>query len=107
MPQIMLSKELSVNLGQDEHGEPRIVTLSEGLQEVDTELAEHWFVKAHAQEIISNVVLNQELQDTYTTLKAEYDALLIQSNEANKKITALEKQAKADAEKISELQRGQ
>jgi hypothetical protein len=107
MPQILLSKELTVNLGKDEHGQQKTVKLPAGLQEVDAEIAEHWFVQAHAQEITASATVNKELQDAYDALKADYDALVAQSDEATKKITALEKQAKADAAKIAELEKAQ
>ena len=107
MPQILLSKELTVNLGKDEYGQPNTLKLPAGLQEVSDEVADHWFVKAHAQEITSSVAANKELQDAFDALKAEYDALVVQSSEADKKITALEKKAKADAVKIAELEKNQ
>lgn len=105
--QILLTKELVVNLGKDGHGQQNTVTLPAGVQEVDAEIAEHWFVKAHSQEITASDAANKELQDAYDALKAEHEALIVQSNEATKKITALEKQAKADAVKIAELENNQ
>lgn len=105
--QIFLTKELVVNLGKDEHGQQNTVTLPAGVQEVDAEIAEHWFVKAHSQEITAFDAANKELQNAYDALKAEHEAILVQSNEATKKITALEKQAKADAVKIAELEKAQ
>ncbi len=107
MPQILLSKELTVNLGKDEHGQPNTLKLPAGLQEVSDEVADHWFVKAHAQEITSSVAANKELQDAFDALKAEHEALVAQSSEADKKIAALEKQGKADAVKIAELEKNQ
>ena len=104
MPQILLSKELTVNLGKDEHGQQKTVKLPAGLQEVDAEVAEHWFVKAHAQEITASVVVNKELQDKYDALKVDYDALVVQSSEATKKIAELEKQLKAKTTKTAEPQ---
>ena len=104
MPQILLSKELTVNLGKDEHGQQKTVKLPAGLQEVDAEIAEHWFVQAHAQEIAASVTANKELQDAYDALKADYDALVTQSNEATKKIAELEKQLKAKTTKAAEPQ---
>lgn len=107
MPQILLSKELTVNLGKDEHGQPNTLKLPAGLQEVSDEVADHWFVKAHSQEITPSVAANKELQDAYDALKAEHEAVVAQSSEADKKIAALEKQAKADAVKIAELEKNQ
>ena len=105
--QILLTKELVVNLGKDEHGQQNTVTLPAGVQEVEAEIADHWFVKAHSQEITASDAANKELQDAYDALKAEHEALIAQSDEATKKITALEKQVKADAVKIAELEKNQ
>lgn len=105
--QILLTKELVVNLGKDENGQQKTVTLPAGVQEVEAEIADHWFVKAHSQEITASDAANKELQDAYDALKAEHEALIAQSDEATKKITALEKQVKADAVKIAELEKNQ
>ncbi|MDY6450704.1 STY1053 family phage-associated protein [Acinetobacter faecalis] len=107
MPQILLSKELTVNLGKDEHGQQKTVKLPAGLQEVSDEIADHWFVKEHSQEITASDADNKELQDAYDALKVDHEALIAQSDEATKKIIALEKQAKADAVKIAELEKAQ
>ena len=105
MPQILLTKQLVVNLGKDEHGQQKTVTLPAGVQEVDAEIADHWFVKAHSQGITPSIAINQELQDNFDQLKVDHEALQIQSNAATSKITALEKQAKADAKTIADLQK--
>ena len=105
MPQILLTKQLVVNLGKDEHGQQKTVTLPAGVQEVDAEIADHWFVKAHSQEITPSIAINQELQDNFDQLKVDHEALQIQSNAATSKITELEKQAKADAKTIADLQK--
>lgn len=101
--QIYLSKALKVNLGQDENGQQINVDLPFGLQEVDAEVAEHWFVKAHSQEIPQSAVANQALQAEFEQLQADHTALQAQSDAATKKIAELEKQAKADAKTIAEL----
>lgn len=105
MPQILLTKQLVVNLGKDEHGQQKTVTLPAGVQEVDAEIADHWFVKAHSQEITPSIAVNQELQDNFDQLKADHEALQTQSNDATKKINELEAQAKADAKTIADLQK--
>ncbi|MEG2263604.1 MAG: hypothetical protein RSC68_04450 [Acinetobacter sp.] len=105
MPQILLTKQLVVNLGKDEHGQQKTVTLPAGVQEVDAEIADHWFVKAHSQEITPSIAVNQELQDNFDQLKADHKALQTQSNDATKKINELEAQAKADAKTIADLQK--
>lgn len=100
---IFLSKPLVVNMGKDQDGQQINLNLPQGLQEVDQEVAEHWFVKHHSQEITQDVVVNHELQEAYDKLKEEFDALQTQSDAATKKIADLEKQAKADAKTIAEL----
>ncbi|WP_347454056.1 hypothetical protein [Acinetobacter thermotolerans] len=101
--QIFLSKPLVVNMGKDENGQQINLNLPQGLQEVDQEVAEHWFVKHHSEEIPQSAVANKELQEAYDQLKADYEALQTQSDAATKKIADLEKQVKADAKEIAEL----
>lgn len=103
MPQILLTKQLVVNLGKDEHGQQKTVTLPAGVQEVDAEVADHWFVKAHAQEITPSVAINQELQNTHDLLTAEHEALKVQSAAADVKITELEKSGQAKDKEIEAL----
>ena len=105
MTQILLTKQLVVNLGKDEHGQQKTVTLPAGVQEVDAEIADHWFVKAHAQEITPSAAANKELQDAHDLLLTEHEALKVQSAAADKKIAELEKQTKADAKTIADLQK--
>lgn len=89
--QILLTKELVVNLGKDENGQQNTVTLPAGVQEVEAEIAEHWFVKAHSQEITASAAANKELQDAYDALVIEHEALKVQSAAADKKIADLQK----------------
>lgn len=103
MPQILLTKQLVVNLGKDEHGQQKTVTLPAGVQEVDAEVADHWFVKAHAQEITPSVAINQELQNTHDLLTAEHEALKVQSLMTDVKITELEKSGQAKDKEIEAL----
>lgn len=103
--QILLTKELVVNLGKDEHGRQNTVTLPAGVQEVAAEIAEHWFVKAHSQEITASAAANKELQDAHDLLTAEHEALKVQSAAADKKIADLEKQTKADTQTIADLKK--
>ena len=105
MPQILLTKQLVVNLGKDEHGQQKTVTLPAGVQEVEAEIAEHWFVKAHSQEITASAAANKELQDAHDVLVVEHEALKVQSAAADKKIADLEKQTKADAQTIADLKK--
>ena len=101
--QILLTKELVVNLGKDEHGQQNTVTLPAGVQEVDAEIADHWFVKAHAQEITPSIAANKELQDAFDVLKVEHEALKVQSAAADEKIAELEKSGQAKDKEIEAL----
>ena len=103
MPQILLTKQLVVNLGKDNHGQQKTVTLPAGVQEVDAEIADHWFVKAHSQEITPSVAINQELQNAHDLLTAEHEALKVQSAAADIKITELEKSSQAKDKEIEAL----
>lgn len=103
--QILLTKELVVNLGKDEHGQQNTVTLPAGVQEVEAEIAEHWFVKAHSQEITASAAANKELQDAHDVLVVEHEALKVQSAAADVKIADLEKQTKVDAKTIADLKK--
>ena len=78
LKQILLTKQLVVNLGKDEDGQQKTITLPMGLQEVDSEIADHWFVKAHAQEITPSIAINQELQNAHDLLTSEHEALKVQ-----------------------------
>ncbi|MDC5430806.1 hypothetical protein NRA51_12715 [Acinetobacter baumannii] len=88
--QILLSRPLSVNLGTDEHGLPRSHKLNAGLQTVDEEIADNWFVKAHCQEISSNDIQTGELQKQLEKANEDLSILQAQSDEATKKIEQLE-----------------
>ncbi|PUV05605.1 hypothetical protein DCD77_08305 [Acinetobacter baumannii] len=88
--QILLSRPLSVNLGTDEHGLPRSHKLNAGLQTVDEEIADNWFVKAHCQEISSNDIQTGELQKQLEKANEDLSFLQAQSDEATKKIEQLE-----------------
>lgn len=101
--QILLSKQLTVNLGRDEHGEAKTVVLNAGLQEVEQEIAEHWFVKAHSQEITSSDTHSHGLQVALDAANTELTALKEQSAAADEKIAEMTKQAAADAKTIENL----
>lgn len=88
--QILLSRPLSVNLGTDEHGLPRSHKLNAGLQTVDEEIADNWFVKAHCQEISSNDIQTGELQKQLEKANEDLSILQAQSDEDTKKIEQLE-----------------
>lgn len=101
--QILLTKELVVNLGKDENGQQNTVTLPAGVQEVEAEIAEHWFVKAHSQEITASAAANKELQDAHDALTTEHEALKVQSAAADVKIIELEKSGQAKEKEIEAL----
>ena len=101
--QILLSKQLTVNLGRDDQGEAKTVVLEAGLQEVEQKIAEHWFVKAHAQEITSNDAHSHELQTALDAANAAIESLKIQTTAADAEIEKLTAQAKADVKTIESL----
>ncbi|MEQ1067254.1 hypothetical protein ABLB96_15020 [Acinetobacter sp. XH1741] len=101
--QILLSRPLTVNLGTDEHGQPISVKLSPGLQYVEPEIADNWFVKAHCQEISSNDIQTGELQKQLDEANEALKALQTQSDEATKKIGQLEGDLKERDTEIANL----
>lgn len=101
--QILLTKPLVVNLGRDDQGEAKTIVLQAGLQEVEQEIAEHWFVQAHAQEITSNDTQSQELQLALDAANAAVESLTAQTTAADTKIAELTAQATADAKTIADL----
>lgn len=103
--QILLTKELTVNLGKDADGQQNTVTLPAGLQEVSADIANHWFVKAHAQEITLSMEANKELQDAFDALSVEHEALKVQCNTATLIIVDLQVKLAADAKTIADLQK--
>ncbi|MEA1228772.1 hypothetical protein ODQ17_05295 [Acinetobacter sp. IRS14] len=101
--QILLSRPLTVNLGVDEHGQPKSEKLSAGLQLVDAEIADNWFVKAHCQEITGNDLQASELQSKLDKANEELSILQTQSDEAAKKIGQLEGDLKERDTEIANL----
>lgn len=101
--QILLTKQLTVNLGRDDQGEAKTIVLQAGLQEVEQEIAEHWFVKAHSQEITAADSNSHELQTALDAANTELVALKEQSAAADEKIAEMTKQAAADAKTIENL----
>lgn len=101
--QILLPKQLTVNLGKDENGNPRTLKLEAGLQEVDQEIAEHWFVKAHAQEIPSNAAYTNELEGLIKEKDDEIAAMQIQLDKATEQIDKHAGEMKEKDKVINEL----
>ena len=101
--QILLSKQLTVNLGRDEQGQAKTVVLQAGLQEVEQEVAEHWFVKAHAQEVTSSDTQTHELQQALDKANADLKTLQAQADAATTKISGLTTDVKDRDEEIKNL----
>ncbi|KKW76144.1 MULTISPECIES: STY1053 family phage-associated protein [Acinetobacter] len=101
--QILLSKQLTVNLGRDDQGEAKTIVLQPGLQEVEQDIAEHWFVKAHAQAITPSDALSSELQVALDAANAAIESLTAQSTAADAMIDELEKASKAKDKEIADL----
>ncbi|NNP67549.1 hypothetical protein [Acinetobacter sp. Ac_5812] len=101
--QILLSRPLTVNLGTDEHGRAITVKLQAGLQSVEQEVAENWFVKAHCQELTQEDVENGELQKQVEQLQGDLKILQEQSDEATKTIEKLKGDVQEKDKEISDL----
>ena len=101
--QILLSKQLTVNLGKDENGNPQTLKLEAGLQELDAEIAEHWFVKAHSQEIPSNAAYTNELEGLIKEKGDEIAAMQIQLDKATEQITTYAGEVKEKDKEINDL----
>lgn len=101
--QILLSKQLTVNLGRDEQGQAKTVVLQAGLQEVEQEVAEHWFVKAHAQEVTSSDTQSHELQQALDKANEDLKVLQAQADAATTKISDLTTNVKDRDEEIKNL----
>lgn len=101
--QILLTKQLTVNLGRDDQGEAKTIVLEAGLQEVKQEIAEHWFVKAHSQEITANDVHSAEIQAALDAANTTIESLTAQTTAADLEIKKLTDQVKADAKVIADL----
>lgn len=104
MVKILLSRPLTVNLGRDENGQVKSVQLQAGFQEVEQEIAENWFVKAHCQEITSDDEQNAELLIQLDKAKADLIAHQTQSEAATAKINELENSLKERDQKIKDLE---
>ncbi|MDC4276278.1 hypothetical protein NQ637_17770 [Acinetobacter baumannii] len=101
--QILLSRPLTVNLGTDGNGQAITHKLVAGLQHVDAEIADNWFVKAHCQEISNNDIQTGELQKQLEIANEELSILQTQSDEATKKIGQLEGTIKERDTEIANL----
>ena len=101
---ILLTRPLNVNLGRDENGQVKSVQLHAGFQEVEQEVAENWFVKAHCQEITTDDVQNAELQMQLDKANEDLVVLQAQSDAATAKIIELENTVKERDQKIKDLE---
>ncbi|WP_284118245.1 STY1053 family phage-associated protein [Acinetobacter seifertii] len=100
---ILLGKQLTVNLGRDKQGEAKTVVLQEGLQEVEEDIAKHWFVAAHAQEIPENSAYSSELENLIQHKDEEIAAMQIQIDEAGKQILKHDEEMKAKDKELGDL----
>lgn len=75
---ILLNSPLAVHLTKDQR-----IDLHAGLQEVDQAVAEHWFVKAHAQEITEDTVQMDAKQKELEGALLELDEVKTQLEQAN------------------------
>ena len=101
--QILLSKQLTVNLGRDDQGEAKTIVLQPGLQEVEQDIAEHWFVKAHSQAITSSDALSGELQVALDAANAAIESLTTQSEAATGQINQLIDDLKNRDKEVADL----
>ncbi|KAF1012868.1 MAG: hypothetical protein GAK29_04796 [Acinetobacter bereziniae] len=101
--QIYLSKRLTVNLGRDDQGEAKTIVLEEGFQEVEQEVAEHWFVKAHLKEFTSNDSSSHDLQVALDAANAAIESLTTQSEAATAQINQLTDDLKNRDKEIGDL----
>lgn len=103
MVQILLTKQLTVNLGRDAQGEVKTIVLQAGLQEVEQEVAEHWFVKAHSQEISLGDVHSHELQQALDQANEDIKNLQTQADSATKQIKKLGDDLKDRDKEVADL----
>ena len=101
--QILLTRPLTVNLGTNEHSQAKTVKLNPGLQLVDQEVADNWFVKAHCQELTQEDIENGELQKRVEKLQGDVKVLQEQSDKATETINKLTGEAKVKDKEISDL----
>lgn len=100
MPKVFINKPISVNLTADSAD---TVHLKPGLQDVSQELADHWFVKAHCQdlsELTDDTAANEviaQLETQLASAQTELETAKLsageheqKSAEANTKVTKLE-----------------
>ena len=96
---ILLERPLVVHINKEES-----VSLDAGLQHVDKEIAEHWYVKAHSQPITDEALEADESKKALKQAKDELKTAKSQLADADKKIA---EQAQLIAElqaKLNELQ---
>ncbi|WP_269914804.1 STY1053 family phage-associated protein [Acinetobacter sp. HY1485] len=98
--QILLSKDLVIHLSKDEK-----VELKAGINEVDSELAEHWYVAAHSQPITSSDLETDGLKKQLEDVQAELATATTQLDEANKTITTLQADAKKKDTELAGLKK--
>ena len=89
---ILLERPLVVHINKEES-----VSLDAGLQEVDKEIAEHWYVKVHSQPITDDVLQVDESKKALKAVQGDLKTAKSQLADADKKIAE-------QAQLIGELQ---
>ena len=78
---ILLEKPLTIHLSKE-----KSVSLDAGLQEVDKEVAEHWYIKAHSQPISDEALEVDEAKKALNKLQIELKNSKDQLVEAGEKL---------------------
>ena len=98
--QILLAKDLVIHLSKDEK-----VELKAGINEIDSELAEHWYVAAHSQPITASDLESDGLKKQLEEIQAELATATTQLDEANKTIATLQADAKKKDTELAGLKK--
>ena len=81
----------------------KITTFAAGFHDVEDAVAEHWFVKAHAQEVTSSDTQSHELQQALDKANEDLKVLQAQADAATTKISDLTTDVKDRDEEIKNL----
>lgn len=108
MPKVFINKPISVNLTADSAD---TVHLQPGLQDVSQELADHWFVKAHCQDLseltddtAANAIVAQ-LEAQVASTQSELEKQTAALAESDSKLKEALADAKAKDKRIAELEK--
>lgn len=100
MPKIFLTRDITVNLSTDSKDS---VQLRAGLQDVDKELAEHWFVQANSQ-AIEDVVTDDASSQIIAALTTDNEQHKADLEKAAEKALDDAKQLQASIDKAAKLE---